>query len=79
MREIEVDGRKEFEVVRRGEHAWTVILVGPKGGAFEYAIGVVVEHAGSGGRVSGPIANQAVLALIREGYLPAGGATGRAR
>jgi hypothetical protein len=30
-----------------------------------------VEHAGSGGRVAGPVANQVLHALVAEGYLPA--------
>ena len=37
----------------------------------KYAVSVVVEHGGSGGRVAGPVANQVVWALIAEGYLPA--------
>lgn len=64
------DGPADPVVVRRGDHAWTTILVGPRGGAFEYAVSVIVEHGGSGGRVAGPIANQIVHALIEEGYLP---------
>ena len=31
---------------------------------------VVVEYAGSGGQVAGPIANQVIEALKVEGYLP---------
>ncbi|TVQ31821.1 MAG: hypothetical protein EA376_07460 [Phycisphaeraceae bacterium] len=54
------------------EHAWTVALVGPKGGPLRYSIAVVVEHAGSGGRVAGPVTNQIVHALISEGYLGGG-------
>ncbi|MFI4893602.1 MAG: penicillin-binding transpeptidase domain-containing protein [Phycisphaerales bacterium JB058] len=55
------------EVLRRGDHSWFVLLCGrdrPK-----YAIAVVAEYGGSGGRVSGPIANQIVHALVQEGYL----------
>lgn len=52
-----------------GDHAWCVFLVGtdrtPK-----YAVSVVVEYGGSGGKVAGPVANQVVHALIDEGYLP---------
>jgi penicillin-binding protein 2 len=29
----------------------------------------MVEYGGSGGKVSGPIANQVIYALIAEGYL----------
>ena len=35
-----------------------------------HAIAVVVEYGGSGGRTSGPIANQVIRALQSEGYLP---------
>ena len=54
-------------LLRRGDHSWFVLLCGrdrPK-----YAIAVVAEYGGSGGRVSGPIANQIVHALVQEGYL----------
>lgn len=53
-------------------HAWFVGLVGPKGQKPRYAISVMMEFAGSGGRVSAPIANQVVHALQAEGYLPGG-------
>ena len=54
-------------------NAWFVCLVGPGGsGAPMYAVAVVVEFGGSGGRVSGPIANQIIMALQHEGYLPQG-------
>ena len=68
------DGPAPRPVVREGTHAWTVALAGAAGGPPEYAIAVVVEHGGPGGRVAGPIANQAVHALQAEGYLPGGGA-----
>jgi penicillin-binding protein 2 len=70
MHDPDGDGPLGPEVVRTGDNAWTTILVGRKGGPFEFAISVVVEHGGSGGRVAGPIANQVVHALIDEGYLP---------
>ena len=57
-------------------HAWFVGLVGPKGERPKYAISVIMEFAGSGGRVSAPIANQIVHALQAEGYLPRGEAAG---
>lgn len=53
-----------------GDHAWCVFLAGV-GQTPKYAVSVVVEHGGSGGRVAGPVANQVVWALIAEGYLPA--------
>lgn len=56
------------EVLRRGDHAWFVVLAGV--GEPAYAVAVLMEYAGSGAKVSGPIANQIVHALIDEGYLP---------
>ncbi len=64
------NGPMEPIVVRDGDHSWFVTLVGREGGSPEYAIAVVVDYAGSGGRVSGPINNQIIHALIAEGYLP---------
>ncbi len=55
--------------VRAGDHAWVVGLAGPEGQGPKYAFSVLMEYAGSGGRVSGPIANQLIHALIAEGYL----------
>jgi penicillin-binding protein 2 len=61
--ELQFEGR----VIRRGDHSWFVLLCGR--GRPQYAIAVVAEYAGSGGRVSGPIANQVIHALVAEGYL----------
>ncbi|MBL4591643.1 MAG: hypothetical protein JKY96_06745 [Phycisphaerales bacterium] len=69
------NGPLEPRVVRAGDHSWYVSLVAPKGEAPRYAIAVVVDYGGSGGRVSGPINNQVIHALIAEGYLPDVGAT----
>ena len=52
------------------DHSWFVGLVGPKRGKPLYAIAVIVEYGGSGGRTAGPIANQIIRALQTEGYLP---------
>lgn len=52
------------------DHSWFVGLVGPKGAKPLYAISVLVEYGGSGGRTAGPIANQIIRALQTEGYLP---------
>lgn len=56
------------------DHSWYVALVGPESGVgagrLKYAIAVMMENAGSGGKVSGPICNQIVGALVDEGYLP---------
>ncbi|GAB4515346.1 MAG: hypothetical protein Tsb0013_19890 [Phycisphaerales bacterium] len=57
-------------VLRSGDHSWMLTLVGPEGSdSPRYAIAVVIEYGGSGGRVAGPIANQIVYALRAEGYL----------
>ena len=72
---IDADGPEGPEpayMVRDGDHSWYVTLVGDEGGAPRYAIAVVVDYGGSGGRVSGPISNQIVHALIQEGYLLGG-------
>lgn len=64
------DGEPD-SVLRGLSHAWFVGLVGEKGTRRpQYAIAVVVEYGGSGGRVAGPIANEIVRALQRERYLP---------
>lgn len=63
------DGPGAAETVRSGDHSWFVVLVGPEGEGPRYAIAVVMDYAGSGGRVSGPIVNQIILALRAEGYL----------
>lgn len=66
------DGPMEPMVVRSGDHSWFVVLAGPKGKDPRYVISVMMEYGGSGGKVSGPIANQIVHALVAEGYLPGG-------
>jgi penicillin-binding protein 2 len=53
------------------DHAWFVVLVGPQGGRPKYAVSLLVERGGSGGRISGPLCNQIIHALISEGYLGA--------
>lgn len=58
--------RAKFEA----DHSWCVFLAGVEGRPM-YAVAVVIEHGGSGGRVAGPVANQVVHALVAEGYLPA--------
>ncbi len=63
------DGPLSPVVARTGDHSWFVILVGPDDGELLYAVAVLMEYAGSGGRVSGPIANQIIRALQTEGYL----------
>lgn len=61
------EGPEPRQVLEAGDHSWYVVLVGRD--RPQYAIAVVVDFGGSGGKVSGPIANQIVHALIAEGYL----------
>lgn len=63
------DGPEPPRVAREGDHSWFVVLAGPSGQGPRFAIAVIMEYAGSGGRVSGPIANQIIHALVAEGYL----------
>lgn len=60
------DGR---ELLYDGDHSWCVALAGV-GQDPKYAIACVVDYGGSGGKVSGPLANQVIYALAAEGYLP---------
>lgn len=51
------------------DHSWFVVLVGREGGEPLYAVSVMVEYGGSGGRVAGPLCNQVLWQLRAEGYL----------
>ncbi len=63
------DGRPDA-IGRLGSHAWCIALVKPEGADEpRYVVAVVLEHAGSGGSVAGPVVNQVVHALKEEGYL----------
>lgn len=66
------EGPEPRRVVRTGDHSWFVVLAGPEGGQHEYAVAVIIEYGGSGGRVAGPVTNQVLHALVAEGYLPGG-------
>lgn len=63
------EGPLPARTVREGDHSWFVVLAGQSGGRPKYAVAVMMEYAGSGGRVAGPIANQILHALVAEGYL----------
>lgn len=68
------DGKiQSYEVTKSenlGDHAWFVGMVYRKNETRPaFIVAVVVEYAGSGGAVSGPIANQIFWALRQEGYL----------
>jgi cell division protein FtsI/penicillin-binding protein 2 len=61
------EGPRGREILEAGDHSWFVILVGND--RPRYVISVVTDFGGSGGKVSGPIANQIIYALMAEGYL----------
>ncbi len=66
------DGTRET-VVRALDHSWFVGLVGERGRATpRYAVAVIVEYGGSGGKTAGPLAEQVMRALADEGYLDDG-------
>jgi len=66
------DGRitTDDRVVRDGDHAWFICMAQKPGSARpDYVVAVIVEYGGSGGSVSGPIANQILHAMRAAGYL----------
>ena len=63
------DGPEPERTYFQGEHSWFVVLAGEEGQSPRYVVAVVMDYAGSGGKVSGPICNQIVHALVDEGYL----------
>ncbi|MBY0308734.1 MAG: hypothetical protein K2Q09_08330, partial [Phycisphaerales bacterium] len=50
------------------DHSWFVVLAAREGEPPRYAIAVMVENGGSGGRVAGPLCNQVLWQLKAEGY-----------
>ena len=60
-------GPEKGELVLAGDHSWFVVLAGRD--RPRYVISVVTEYAGSGGKVSGPICNEIIRALVEEGAL----------
>ncbi len=73
-RDIDCDGEPDVSL-DDPSHAWFVGLVG-QGDAEtarpRYAIAIIVEYGGSGGRTAGPVANEIMRALRSEGYLGQG-------
>ena len=64
-----VDRPDEIDTAPRN-HAWVIALVQPEGAPGPtHAVAVVVEYAGSGGRVAGPVVNQIIHALQHHQYL----------
>jgi cell division protein FtsI/penicillin-binding protein 2 len=60
------------------DHGWFVGLVGEESQARpRYALAVILEFGGSGGRSAGPIANEVIRAMVDEGYLQPDGAAAR--
>jgi penicillin-binding protein 2 len=69
-RDVDGDGVIEAgEQVTGLDHSWVVALLADEGGPWRYALAVLVEYGGSGGRVAGPIADQVVRAMQSEGLL----------
>jgi penicillin-binding protein 2 len=68
---VDDDGNGTIDRTITGlDHAWFVGLVGDaQEPRPRYAVAVLLEHGGSGGKSAGPIANQVIRALISEGYL----------
>jgi len=68
---VDDDGNGTIDRTITGlNHAWFVGLVGDaREHRPRYAVAVLLEHGGSGGKSAGPIANQVIHALIAEGYL----------
>jgi len=60
------DGPAPRGIARAGDHSWFVVLAGR--GKPEFAIATIMEYAGSGAKVSGPIINQVIAAMEKEGY-----------
>ncbi len=60
------------------DHAWFVGLVGNDHDATpRYAVAVLLEYGGSGGKTAGPIAAEIIRSLVREGYLAGGSHAGK--
>ena len=64
---IDLDGDGREERVQT-DHAWFGGFVAGEGGKPRYALAVLLENGGSGGKVAGPIAAETIRALAAEGY-----------
>jgi penicillin-binding protein 2 len=64
---VDLDGDGREERVQT-DHAWFGGFVAGEGGKPRYALAVLLEHGGSGGKVAGPIAAETIRALAAEGY-----------
>lgn len=69
--DVDEDGQID-STVTDADHAWFVGLAGPERDSRpRYAVAVLVEHGGGGGRTAGPVAAAVIRALVAEGYLGA--------
>ena len=69
--DIDEDGQVD-STVTDADHAWFVGLAGSERDARpRYAVAVLVEYGGGGGRTAGPVAAAIIRALVEEGYLGA--------
>ncbi len=69
---VDPDGKgpEPSVTLRQGDHSWFVVMACDDGESRpRFVVAVLMEYAGSGGKVSGPIANQVLHALRAEGYL----------
>lgn len=69
---LNVDNNRDDtpDVKVKTDHAWFVGLVGNVGDREpRFAVAVLLEYGGSGGKTAGPIAAEIIRALVREGYL----------
>jgi penicillin-binding protein 2 len=58
------------KTVTDADHAWCAGVVGSAiDGVPRYAIAVIVEHGGGGGRTAGPVMAAVIRALVEEGYV----------
>lgn len=69
---VDPDGKgpEPSVTLRQGDHSWFVVMACDVSESRpRFVVAVLMEYAGSGGKVSGPIANQVLHALRAEGYL----------
>ncbi len=69
---LKVDNDKDgtSDATVKTDHAWFVGLAGNESDRQpRYAIAVLIEYGGSGGKTAGPVAAEIIRSLVREGYL----------
>ncbi len=71
--DVDEDGNSDRPITG-ADHAWFVGLAGDRANHTpRYAIAVLIENGGPGGRAAGPVAAAVVQSLIDEGYLGGAG------